>query len=171
MFSRNYPENPWRTFVLPQIRTRTDWLQILSWTHPTWYLPSDLQFGWSYCQSFPAVESIMVSTALPDHPSSMFGIIWALPTTPEARTQKLQRKFHRIQWRCTCSSTSQPLASRCDFILQKIPESIFRTSLRFLASQVSNVPLALLDLSLKMILVPETEPFCWLNGSRPRFEG
>ena len=52
----------------------------------------------------------------------------------------------------------------CDSLLLQIPKFSFRTTLQFISSQVSNILLALPDLSLKMLPVLATEPFVGSRG-------
>ena len=169
-FSKSYLENPWRTFVLPQSRTQIDQLQIPSQILLSHFPPSDPLCEWWCYQSFLTAESALGSTAWPVRPSNTSRNLRALRATLEARSKMSQRKSRRSLWRFNYSSTPLWLALYCDSLLLQIPEFTFWTTHRSLSSQVSNVFLALPDLSLKMLLVPATEPFVGSRGPNPGLE-
>ena len=158
-FSKTYPGKPWRIFVPPQSRTQLDQSQNFSQTLLSHCPPNDLPCKWWCYQSFLTTESTLGSIVWSVRPSNTYGTLRALQAILEARLQMSQRKSRRSLWKRTYSSTFPLSISCCDSLLSQIPEFFFRTTPQFISSQVSNILLALPNLSLKMLPVLGTEPF------------
>lgn len=162
--SKTYPGNPWRIFYLLQSRRRTNRWKILSRTLLAHCPPSDPQCEWWCYQSSLTAISILGSTVWPARLSNTSEIRPTLRATPRARSKLLQIRSRRSPWKYTYSSTLRWSTSYYSFILLRIPELAVQTIHQFLFFQISNTALALPDPSLKILLVPATEPFVGLGG-------